>query len=112
MAKQSLKQRMKALSELLSLAVVGLAAAGVIQIRHADLLTGTELIGWAFIPLALLLGFTWLRGAGLRLTLLPRARVASHGVKIIPPLLDRVAFVQVTSRLPKLMGCILQPGLG
>ena len=59
MAKQSRKQRMKALSGLLSLAVVGLVAAGVVQIRHADLLTGTELIGWAFIPLALLLGFTW-----------------------------------------------------
>jgi hypothetical protein len=50
---------MKALSGLISLAVVALVATGVVQIRHADLLTGTELIGWAFIPLALLLGFTW-----------------------------------------------------
>jgi hypothetical protein len=59
MVKQSRKQRMKALSWLLSLAVVSLVAVGVVQIRHDDLLTGTELVGWAFVPLALLLGFTW-----------------------------------------------------
>jgi hypothetical protein len=59
MAKQSRKQRMKNLSWVLSLAVVGLAAAGVVQIRQDDILTGVELIGWAFLWLALLLGFTW-----------------------------------------------------
>jgi hypothetical protein len=59
MAKQSWKQRMKALSGLLLLAVAGLVAAGVVQIRHNDLLTGTELIGWALVPLAVLLGFIW-----------------------------------------------------
>jgi hypothetical protein len=50
---------MRTLSALLFLAVAGLVAAGVIKIRHDYLLTGTELIGWAFVPLALLLGFTW-----------------------------------------------------
>jgi hypothetical protein len=44
---------------LLSLAVVGLAAAGVVQIRQDDILTGVELIGWAFLSLALLLGLAW-----------------------------------------------------
>lgn len=50
---------MKGLSWLLCLVVVGLVAVGVVQIRQDDALTGAELIGWAFIPLALLLGFTW-----------------------------------------------------
>jgi hypothetical protein len=59
MAKQSRKQKMKNLSWLLSLAIVGLAAAGVVQIRQDDILTGAELIGWALLSLAVLLGFTW-----------------------------------------------------
>lgn len=50
---------MRALSALLFLAVVGLIIAGVVKLRHDYLLSGTELIGWAFVPLALLLGFTW-----------------------------------------------------
>jgi uncharacterized membrane protein (Fun14 family) len=58
MAKRSRKQRMKALSGLLFLAVVVLAIVGVVQIRHDDLLTGTELIGWALLTLAVLVGFT------------------------------------------------------
>lgn len=49
---------MKALSGLLFLAVVVLAIVGVVQIRHDDLLTGTELIGWALLTLAVLVGFT------------------------------------------------------
>ena len=59
MAKRSRKQRMKGLSWLLSLVVVGLAAAGIVQIRQDDALTGAELIGWAFLSLAVLSGFTW-----------------------------------------------------
>lgn len=59
MAKRSRKQRMKGLSWLLSLAVVVLVTVGVVQIRHVDLLTGTELIGWALLTLAVLVGFTW-----------------------------------------------------
>jgi hypothetical protein len=59
MAKHSWKRRMTALSGLLFLAVAGLVSAGVVQIRHNYPLTGIELIGWALIPLAVLLGFTW-----------------------------------------------------
>lgn len=50
---------MKALSVLLFLAVAGLVTAGVVKLRHDYLLAGTELIGWAFVPLAILLGFTF-----------------------------------------------------
>ena len=57
MAKRSRKQRMKSLSWLLALVFVGLAAAGVVQIRQGDVLTGAELIGWASVSLAVLLGF-------------------------------------------------------
>lgn len=49
---------MRAISGVLFLAVAGLIAAGVDQMRHWDILTGWELIGWALIPLALLLSFT------------------------------------------------------
>ena len=59
MAKQSRKQRMKTLSWLLFAAFVGLAAAGVVQLRQDEILTGAKLIGWASISLAVLLGFTW-----------------------------------------------------
>ncbi|HEV2175392.1 MAG TPA: hypothetical protein VGR71_17585 [Nitrospira sp.] len=50
---------MKAVSALLALAVAGLVTVGVVKIRHDYLLAGTELIGWAFVPLAILLGFTF-----------------------------------------------------
>jgi hypothetical protein len=59
MAQQSTLKTMKAISALLVLVVGGLITAGVVNIRHDYLLTGTELIGWAFVPLAILLGFTW-----------------------------------------------------
>ena len=49
---------MRAVSTLLFLAVAGLVAVGIDQMRHWDILTGTELIAWAFVPLAILLGFT------------------------------------------------------
>jgi hypothetical protein len=49
---------MRAVSALLFVAAAGLITAGVVQIRHDYLLTGTELIGWALISLALFLGFT------------------------------------------------------
>ena len=58
MARQSTLKSMRAVSALLFLAVAGLMTAGVVKIRHDYLLTGTELIGWAFASLALLLGFT------------------------------------------------------
>ena len=49
---------MRAVSALLFLAVAGLVTAGAVKIRQDYFLTGTELIGWASVPLALLLGFT------------------------------------------------------
>jgi hypothetical protein len=58
MAQQSTIKSMRAASTLLFLAVAGLIAAGVVKISHDYLLSGIELIGWAFVPLALLLGFT------------------------------------------------------
>ena len=57
MARQSRIKSMRIVSALLFLAVAGLVTAGVIKIRHDDFLTGTQLIGWALVPLALLLGF-------------------------------------------------------
>lgn len=58
MAKQSTIKSMRSVSFVLFFAVAGLITAGVVKIRHDDLLIGSELIGWAFVPLALLLGFT------------------------------------------------------
>ena len=49
---------MRALSVILFLTVAGLVFAGIDQMRHWNILTGWELIGWALIPLALLLSFT------------------------------------------------------
>jgi hypothetical protein len=49
---------MRAVSAVLFVAVVVLVAAGINQIRHYDVLTGTKIILWAFVPLAILLGFT------------------------------------------------------
>jgi hypothetical protein len=50
---------MRIISALLVSAVVGSLIGGAVKLRHDDFLTGTQLIGWALIPLALLLGFTW-----------------------------------------------------
>lgn len=59
MARQSTIKTMKAISALLIVIAVGLIAAGVAKLRHDYFLTGTQLIGWAFVPLAILLGFAW-----------------------------------------------------
>jgi hypothetical protein len=56
---RSRRQSRKALSALLVLAVAGLVAAGIVKIDHHYLLSGAQLIGWAFVPLTVLLGFTW-----------------------------------------------------
>jgi hypothetical protein len=58
MARQSTRKSMTTVSVFLFLAVAGLITAGVFKIRHDYLLNGTELVGWAFVPLAVLLGFT------------------------------------------------------
>jgi hypothetical protein len=49
---------MRALSVILFLTVALLVVVGIDQMRHWNILTGWELIGWALIPLAILLGFT------------------------------------------------------
>jgi hypothetical protein len=59
MARQSTLKTMKVISALLVLVVVGLITAGIAKLRHDYYLDGTQLIGWAFVPLAILLGFTW-----------------------------------------------------
>jgi hypothetical protein len=59
MARQSTIKSMRTVSALLLLAVAGLITAGILKLRHDYYLSGTELIGWAIVPLALLLGFTW-----------------------------------------------------
>jgi hypothetical protein len=46
---------MRAVSAVLFLIAAGLVAGGI---RQNDFLTGTKLIAWAFVPLAILLGFT------------------------------------------------------
>lgn len=49
---------MRAVSALLVLAVAGLVTVGAVKIRHGYDLTGAGLIGWAVVPLGVLLGFT------------------------------------------------------
>src|ERR1700730_10183268 len=49
---------MRAVSALLFLTVAGLVAIGIDQMRHWNILTGWEIIGWALIPLAVLISFT------------------------------------------------------
>jgi hypothetical protein len=56
-SKSTLKT-MRALSAVLFLTAAGLVAGGIDEMRHWNILTGWELIGWALIPLALLLSFT------------------------------------------------------
>jgi hypothetical protein len=58
MAQQSTIKSMRTVSAFLLLAVTGLITAAVVKIAHDYLLDGAELIGWALVPLALLLGFT------------------------------------------------------
>jgi hypothetical protein len=50
---------MRTVSVLLLLSAVGLIAAGIVKLRHDYVLSGAELMGWAIVPLALTLGFTW-----------------------------------------------------
>jgi hypothetical protein len=59
MARQSRISSMRTASALLLLAVAGLIAAGVVKLGNDYFLSGAELIGWAIVPLALVLGFTW-----------------------------------------------------
>jgi hypothetical protein len=58
MARRSKKQKMKAASTFFFLLVIGLVGAAIAALRHDDDLIGTELIGWALLPLAVVFGFT------------------------------------------------------
>jgi len=49
---------MRGVSAVLFAAAAVLVAIGINEMRHWDILTGWELIGWALIPLTLLLCFT------------------------------------------------------
>ena len=59
MARQSKRQNRRALSGFLLLLIIGSVAVGVVKLRHHEVLPGLQFIAWAFLPLALLLGFTW-----------------------------------------------------
>jgi hypothetical protein len=59
MPRQSTLKTMKAISALLALISVGVIAAGVGKLIHDYYLDGARLIGWAFAPLTILLGFTF-----------------------------------------------------
>jgi hypothetical protein len=59
MARKSRLQSRRVVSILLIVAAAGLIAAGVAKVMHDYLLSGSELIGWAIVPLALVLGLTW-----------------------------------------------------
>ena len=56
---RSKRKNMQALSVLLFLVVACLVAVAVVNIKHHDILTGTQLIAWSFVPLTLLLVFLW-----------------------------------------------------
>jgi len=55
---KSILKTMRAISVVLFAIVAVLAVVGIDQMRHWNILTGWELIGWALIPLALLISFT------------------------------------------------------
>jgi hypothetical protein len=58
-ARRSKIQNRKAATTVFVVLAGCLVAAGVNQIDHHYVLAGTELIGWAFVPLTVALGFTW-----------------------------------------------------
>lgn len=68
MARRSTIKAMKTISASLVVIAVVLIAAGVAKLRHDYLLTGAQFIGWAFVPLAILLGFTWPVRCGVKKT--------------------------------------------
>jgi hypothetical protein len=59
MARQSKRQNMRTLSGFLLLLVIISVAAGIAKLRQHELGTGVQSVAWGFLPLALLLGFTW-----------------------------------------------------
>jgi hypothetical protein len=59
MARQSKRQNRRALSGFLLLLVIVSVAAGIAKLRQHELVPGVQTVAWGFLPLALLLGFTW-----------------------------------------------------
>lgn len=59
MARKSTLQSRRVASIFLIVAAAGLIVAGAAKVRHDHLLSGSELIGWAIVPIALALGLTW-----------------------------------------------------
>ena len=79
MARRSKRQKMKAASTFFSLAIIGLVIAAIAVLQHHDFLTGTELIGWALLPLAALVGFTLHTTCGVATTRRTACKNDSYG---------------------------------
>jgi hypothetical protein len=59
MARQSKRKTRRAASAFLFVLAAGLLAVAVTKIRQHETLAGVQIGAWAFLPLALLLGFTY-----------------------------------------------------
>jgi hypothetical protein len=59
MARQSKRQNRRALSWFLLLLIIASVAVGIGKLRQHEIALGIQFIAWGFLPLALLLGFTW-----------------------------------------------------
>jgi len=70
---------MKAASSFFSLAIIGLVIAAIAVLQHHNFLTGTELIGWALLPLAALVGFTLHTTCGVATTRRTACKNDSYG---------------------------------
>jgi hypothetical protein len=57
-ARSSKRRNRRAASAALILMAAGSVAVTVVKVRQGEVLTGTHVAAWTFIPLALLLGFT------------------------------------------------------
>jgi hypothetical protein len=79
MAKKSKIRKMKTASVFFFVAFIGFVAAGIAFLRHDDLLTGTEVIGLAFLPLTALIGFTWHTTCGVPTTRRTPCKNDSYG---------------------------------
>jgi hypothetical protein len=57
-ARTSKRRNRRAATTLLFLISLALVATAVAKLKEHEILTGIELLGWAFLPLGLILGFT------------------------------------------------------
>jgi hypothetical protein len=79
MARRSRKQKMRIASRVSLAAVIGLVVAAIVVLEHDDFMTGTELIGWALLPLAALFGFTLHTTCGVATTRRTSCKNDSYG---------------------------------